>query len=96
MATYMIFIREGAITDPQMMDKYINGKLPGEPDAGKKVLVAYGDMETVEGESADGIVVIEFPDREAAKKWYHSEEYQHRAKDRRAAAHYRAFMVEGR
>lgn len=96
MPAYMIFIREGEIADPEAMDRYLKGKLPGEPEAGKKVLAAYGALETVEGEAADGIVIIEFPDRESAQAWYFSDEYQHRARERRAAASYRAFIVDGR
>ena len=93
MACYMVFIREGEIVDAEAMARYRAGA--NGPAVGLKPLVVYGALETVEGEPADGMVVLEFPDREAAKTWYHSEEYQAKAVHRRQAAPYRAFIVDG-
>ncbi|HMO69193.1 MAG TPA: DUF1330 domain-containing protein [Novosphingobium sp.] len=95
MAAYMIFIREGEIVDADAMAQYQSGNRSGGAPAGMKPLVVYGAMETVEGEPADGLVVLEFPDKQAAKDWYYGEDYQARAKFRQAAAPYRAFIVEG-
>jgi len=95
MATYMIFIREGEVVDAEAMAQYQSGNRSGGAPAGMKPLVVYGAIETLEGESADGVVVLEFPDKAAAQAWYHSEEYQARVPFRQAAAPYRAFMVEG-
>jgi len=95
MACYMIFIREGEVVDAEAMAKYQSGNRGGPPMPGMKPLVVYGAMETVEGEPADGIVVLEFLDRQAAKDWYYGEEYQARAKFRMQAAPYRAFIVDG-
>jgi len=94
MACYMVFIREGEIVDAEAMAKYRSGGGAG-PNVGMKPLVVYGQLETVEGEPADGMVILEFPDREAAKTWYYSEEYQAKAQFRIAAAPYRAFIVDG-
>ena len=93
MACYMVFIREGEIVDAEAMARYQSGG--GGPAVGLKPLVVYGALETVEGEPADGVVVLEFPDREAAKTWYYSEEYQAKAVFRKQAAPYRAFIVDG-
>jgi uncharacterized protein (DUF1330 family) len=95
MATYMIFIREGEVVDAAAMQAYKDGNAGGGPVAGIKPLVVYGAMETLEGEAADGIVILEFPDKDAAKAWYHGPEYQARIPHRQKAAPYRAFMVEG-
>lgn len=95
MATYMIFIREGEVVDADAMAQYQSGNRGGGAPAGLKPLVVYGEMETVEGEPADGLVVLEFPDKEAARAWYYGEDYQSRAQFRQAAAPYRAFIVEG-
>jgi uncharacterized protein (DUF1330 family) len=95
MPAYAIFIREGAIVDPEAMAKYQSGNKRGAPIPGMRPLTAYGAMETLEGEPADGIVVLEFPDMAAAKAWYFSEDYQSRVPFRLAAAPYRAFLVEG-
>lgn len=92
----MIFIREGEIVDQEAMEAYRSGNRGGGAAAtGMKPLVVYGALETLEGEAADGVVVLEFPDRESAKSWYYSPDYQERAKLRQQAAPYRCLMVEG-
>ncbi len=95
MATYMIFIREGEVVDHEAMAAYkkINSAAP--PPVGMKPLAVYGALETLEGDSADGAVILEFPDKEAASNWYNSPSYQAAIKHRQKAAPYRCFMVEG-
>jgi uncharacterized protein (DUF1330 family) len=95
MATYMIFIREGEIVDHEAMAAYQSSNRSGGTPAGMKPLVVYGAMETIEGEPADGVVILEFADAQAAKDWYYSPDYQERAKLRQKAAPYRCIMVEG-
>lgn len=95
MATYMIFIREGEVVDAEAMAAYQSGNRGGGPVPGMKPLVVYGDLETIEGEGADGVVILEFSDKQAARDWYYSAEYQERAKLRNKAAPYRCLMVEG-
>lgn len=96
MATYMIFIREGEIVDQAAMEAYRQANRSGGSAAtAMKPLVVYGAHETLEGEAADGVVLLEFPDSESAKAWYYSPEYQERAKLRQKAAPYRCLMVEG-
>lgn len=94
MATYMIFIREGAVVDAEALAAYQSGNRGGAVP-GLTPLAVYGELETLEGDAADGVVVLQFPDREAAKAWYFSPEYQERAKLRQKAAPYRCLMVEG-
>ena len=96
MAVYMIFIREGEVVDAEAMAAYKAGNSGGGgAQISVKPLVVYGAMEALEGESPDGVVILEFPDREAAKAWYYSPEYQARIPFRQKAAPYRAFMVDG-
>ena len=95
MAAYVMFIREGAVTDPEAMKKYQEGNRSGPPPKDMKVHTVYGAMETIEGETADGVVILEFPDTAAAREWYYSEDYQSRAKYRMQAAPYRGFIIEG-
>ncbi len=94
MTTYMIFIREGEVVDEAAMAAYKTGK-SGPPIPGMRPLSVYGAIETVEGEPADGMVILEFPDQDAARAWYYSPEYQARIPHRQRAAPYRAFIVEG-
>jgi uncharacterized protein (DUF1330 family) len=94
MAAYVIFIREGEIVDPEAMAAYRDSNTAGPRDPGMKALAVYGDMETIEGEAADGIVILEFPDFERARSWYNGP-YNERAKLRQKAAPYRGFIVQG-
>lgn len=91
----MIFIREGEIVDAEAMAAYQSANRSGATPAGMRPLVVYGSMETFEGDPAHGVVILEFPDAEAANAWYFSPEYQERAKLRQKAAPYRCIMVEG-
>ena len=43
---------------------------------GGKFLVKGGLQTVIEGEAPSRHVVIQFPDRETAETWYHSDEYQ--------------------
>lgn len=95
MAAYMMFIREGAVVDEEAMKAYQAGSRSGPPTPGVRPLVVYGELEAVEGKPADGVVILEFPDVDAAKAWYFSPEYQERAKLRQKAAPYRAFILKG-
>ena len=94
MAAYVIFIREGEIVDPEAMAAYQSGSRGSPPPEGMKALAVYGAMETLEGEGADGVVILEFADMEAARGWYYGD-YQERAKLRQKAAPYRGFIVQG-
>ena len=95
MAAYAIFIREGAVIDPEAMAKYQSGNRSGPPNPEMKALTVYGAMEQLEGEACDGMVILEFPDKQAAKDWYYSEDYQARVPFRQQAAPYRALIIEG-
>lgn len=92
-AGYVVFIREGEITDPEAMAAYQSGA-GGGSDPDMKVHTVYGAMETIEGDAADGIVILEFPSVQRARDWYYGE-YNEKAKLRQRAAPYRGFIVEG-
>ena len=95
MPAYVVFIRESEIRHPEEMDKYQQVSRTEMKPHPLTPLAVYGQQETIEGEDSDGIVILEFPDMDAAKNWYYSPEYQKAAKHRRAAADYRGFIVEG-
>ncbi|MDR2858217.1 MAG: DUF1330 domain-containing protein [Novosphingobium sp.] len=91
---YVVFIREGEIVDPEAMAAYKNAGTGSPPDPNVKPRALYGALETIEGEAADGIVIIEFPSMQAARDWYYGD-YHERARLRQKAAPYRGFIVEG-
>ncbi|MFT3966446.1 MAG: DUF1330 domain-containing protein [Sphingobium sp.] len=98
MAAYIVFIRETPVHDPAAMDAY-RAAGPGVAASGDwklKPLAAYGALETLEGEEADGVVLLEFPDMAAARAWYDSPAYSEARTHRLKAAPYRAYLFEGR
>jgi uncharacterized protein (DUF1330 family) len=63
---------------------------------GGKFVVRGGKAELIEGTKEPArIVVIEFPDTAAAKRWYNSPEYQEALKIRLANSTGRVLLVEG-
>jgi uncharacterized protein (DUF1330 family) len=89
-------IAEVDVTNPTGYEAY--RPLAGASIAqyGGKFVVRGGKAELIEG-SADParIVVIEFADSDAAKRWYHSPEYQEALKIRLANSTGRVLLVEG-
>jgi uncharacterized protein (DUF1330 family) len=95
MAAYVLFIRESGIRNQSEMDIYqrMTREIPLHPKL--TPLVVYGPMQALEGESPDGVVLLQFPTVEDAKAWYESPACQAAAAHRRKGADYRAFMVQG-
>jgi uncharacterized protein (DUF1330 family) len=95
MPAYMILIRDEPVRDPAEMAIYqrMNREKPNPFKL--KPLVVYGAAEAVEGPQPDGVLILEFPDVAEAKAWYDSPAYQAALVHRKAAADYRAIIVEG-
>ena len=83
------------ITDPEEFKKYEESA--GAASAGQPVtpLAFYGAIETLEGASVDGAVILQFPTMADAKAAYDSPLYQKALKHRLKGAEYRVFIVEG-
>lgn len=94
MATYVIFIRD-KMKDAELFKTYsgLAGKARG--DHKLEALVAYGAVEALEGPPAEGVVLLKFPDREAALAWYNSPAYQEAKAVREQASDYRVIITEG-
>ena len=94
MPTYIVFTREQT-QDQSELNHYlqqVGATLIGHPI---QILAAYGEQETLEGEAPEGVVIVEFPSRAAARAWYDSPAYQAVAQHRFKGARYRAVMVAG-
>lgn len=93
MAAYVVFTREQTL-DPQALATYAQApdKFTGHPVT---VRVGYGEFEMLEGAPIEGAVILEFPDMDAARAWYHGDAYQAIARHRFRGARYRAFIVQG-
>ncbi|SFO35520.1 DUF1330 domain-containing protein [Sphingomonas sp. OK281] len=99
MPAYMIFIRESPVVDAAAFAAYGAANRASAAALveryGIKPLAVYGAAEALEGETPDGIILLEFPTADAARAWYDSPEYQAATPDRHRAAQYRAILFEG-
>lgn len=95
MTGYVIFTVE-QIHDPEKLNAYKRAAHPTIAAQGGKVSVAYGRTEVLEGPPIEGMVVVEFPDFEAASTWYHGEAYKTAKALRDGAVTVRSAIVESR
>jgi uncharacterized protein (DUF1330 family) len=95
MPAYLVFIREGAVKDADAMAQYSKTAREAGGDVKVKPLVAYGAIEPVEGEAADGLVVLQFDTTEEAKAWYNRPGYLAAVPHRQKGADYRVMLVQG-
>ena len=94
MAAYII--AQINITNPEKYAEYAKLAGPAGAKYGGRFLVRGGAKTTLEGEIPyQRIVINEFPDVEAAKKFYHSVEYQAAKAKRLDAADFNMVIVEG-
>jgi uncharacterized protein (DUF1330 family) len=93
MPAYILCLRE-KMKDPSEMKNY-SEKARKADNSKVKALSVYGKLETLEGAPFEGVVVLEFPTAEDAKRWYFSPEYQAAIVHRQIAADYRFVLVEG-
>lgn len=94
MAAYLLFIRQ-SLKDAQALGRYFEQIPAANEGHTMRPHVLYGDMEVLEGPPSDGVVVVEFPDRAAAKAWYDSPAYQTAKQDRLRAGDYQVLLVDG-
>jgi uncharacterized protein (DUF1330 family) len=95
MAAYLVFIREGAVRDQEAMAEYSKRARSAGGDVKATPLVAYGAIEPVEGEPADGMVIMQFESAEEAKRWYNCPGYLDAVPHRQKGADYRVMIVQG-
>ena len=94
MAAYIVIQIE--ISDPETYDTYRAQVPPILEQYGGEFLVRGGDREVLEGEWPwPRVVILKFPDREAAKAWHASAEYQGPKALRQASANANMIIVEG-
>jgi uncharacterized protein (DUF1330 family) len=94
MSAYVI--ADVKVTDPAGYEPYRPLAAASIARFGGRFLVRGGAATLFEGTPApERIVVIEFPDAETARRWYHSEEYQHAVRIRQANSTGRVILVEG-
>jgi uncharacterized protein (DUF1330 family) len=94
MTAYVIV--ETNITDPERYKQYMAASPAAIAAGGGRFLVRGGELAVLEGDwQPTRLVVLEFEDLAAAKRWYESEVYQEARKLREGAAHLRMVAVQG-
>jgi uncharacterized protein (DUF1330 family) len=88
-------IGEIEITDPETYKRYTARTPDVIAKHGGRFVVRGGNGEALEGASPRRVVVIEFPDRATAKRFYESPAYQEILKIRLSASNGRLFLVDG-
>lgn len=94
MPAFIVFTREKT-RDKAELDTYSANVGPSFAGTQMTPRVAYGAFEVVEGPEIEGVVVLEFPDMDAAKAWYNSPAYQEARKHRHLGADYRCVIAQG-
>jgi uncharacterized protein (DUF1330 family) len=90
------FVVEIEITDMEAMAPYREAVGATLSQYGGRFLSRGGKVELIEGgPEPKRIVLLEFPDTAAFKRWYNSPEYQKILPNRLANSQARAFVVEG-
>ena len=89
-------IAETDVTDPEQYEQYKAASPIAIAAGGGRFLVRGGQLVVLEGDwQPSRLVMLEFEDLEAAKRWYESEIYQETKKLREGAANFRAIAVQG-
>jgi uncharacterized protein (DUF1330 family) len=94
MAAYVIV--ETDITDPEGYEGYRAAAPGAVAAAGGRYLARGGELEVLEGHwRPPRLVVLEFDDLVAARRWYDSEAYRQARRLREGAARVRMVAVQG-
>ncbi|HEY2330453.1 MAG TPA: DUF1330 domain-containing protein [Acidimicrobiales bacterium] len=84
------------VHDTEAYGPYAEGATTSVAASGGRYLARGGRTESLEGDAPrPRVVVLTFPDFDAAVAWYHSDAYQAVAPIRHAAAASRMFVVDG-
>jgi uncharacterized protein (DUF1330 family) len=94
MAAYVIAMVE--VTDAEAYEEYRRRVLETIESHGGRFLVRGGAAELLEGSwQPKRVVVLEFPDADAARGWYSSDEYERLIEIRQRASKADLLLVEG-
>jgi uncharacterized protein (DUF1330 family) len=94
MPAYVIV--ETNVHDPEQYERYKEAAPPAVAAAGGRFVVRGGELDVLEGDwHPPRLVVLEFEDLAAARRWYDSPEYQEAKRLRAGAADLNMVAVEG-
>jgi uncharacterized protein (DUF1330 family) len=95
MPAYAVFIREKTRNAAKLAEykKLVPPTFEKHP---AKILAINGRSEFLEGAQGEEIIILEFPNYEAAQAWYNSAEYQAAREHRYQGGDYRCILAEGK
>jgi uncharacterized protein (DUF1330 family) len=94
MPTYVV--SDIHITDPAAYQTHVPSALATIARFGGRVVAGGGKIDLLEGgPMPERIFIIEFPNADAARRWYRSDAYRAALKARLTASHGRVFLIEG-
>jgi uncharacterized protein (DUF1330 family) len=94
MPAYVIV--ETDIHDPEQYEQYKAASPAAVAGGGGRFVARGGELAVLEGDwNPSRLVILEFPDLEAAKAWYVSENYQQAKELREGAARLNMVAVQG-
>jgi uncharacterized protein (DUF1330 family) len=95
MPAYVVVIREKT-RNAAKLDEYRKLAPSSFQKHPATFLAIHGPFEVLEGPQSEDIIILEFPNYEAAQAWYHSEEYQAACRYRFQGGDYRCIITEGK
>jgi uncharacterized protein (DUF1330 family) len=94
MPAYVIV--ETDVHDPEQYERYKAASPEAVRSGGGRFVARGGELAVLEGDwSPSRLVILEFPDLEAARRWYDSPEYAGAKRLREGAADLRMVAVQG-
>ena len=94
MPAYFVYVCQD-VTDRDELETYWEKIGPTLQGYGAKNIAAYTSFEQLEGETIEGVAVIEFPSFDRAKEWYDSPAYRAIRHHRMDGAKYIGVIAEG-
>jgi len=84
------------VTDPAAFHTHVPRALATIARFGGRIIAGGGKIDLLEGgPMPERIFIIAFPNAEAARRWYRSDDYEAALKIRLSASHGRVFLIEG-
>jgi uncharacterized protein (DUF1330 family) len=93
-AAYIIALID--VTNPEGYEDYKSLAAASVERYGGRYIARGGRREVLEGEvDSERIALLEFPDMDAVRRWYNSDDYKHAAAIRQANSESHLIAVEG-
>jgi len=89
------YIAQHEITDPAAFADYLEQTIPFIEKHGGRYLTKAGSHEMLEGDKPTRVVIVEFPNKDAAKAWYNDPGYKPLIPKRHAVTKSTMTLIDG-